>query len=361
MGFLRIKIHISLFIIIVGLFSCAKPLILVNFVSKDGNFNRITSGTAKSFYTGQTLGDSLKLVWNRKTHGSYANTFLRIYKDILFVPDLSGVITAFNYKTGKEIGEIKNKGEIPAAIIMHKITIIYFVNNFKESNGTLHYYNLANGGDYKVLINTGSKGELLGTKDYFYILANNGTLYKFAYQGNKIWQSKATGLTFCSPTINKNFLFFGNQKGELISINSTDGKVLYRKKISQGFEGGTTFYNGFIFAGDKKGIVYKISADEGKVIWKYNTGAKIKNFISIYNTQIFAGNLAGKLYSLNMDTGKINWISNLGGVINATPLLFNNYIVQPNLDKNTYLIDINNGKEKQIIKFDNKCRTTGVL
>lgn len=358
MGFLKNKFFISLFVITVALSGCAKPLILVNFVSNYGDFNRITSGGQKSFYIDRSLGDSLKLLWKEKTHGGYGNIFLKAYKDILFVPDLSGIITAFNFKTGKELGVIKNNGEIRATPILYKTTLIFFVNNLNENYGTLHFYNLTNAWDYKVKIPSGSESELLGTKKNIFVLAKNGILYKFNYQRKKLWQTNATGLTFCSPTFGGNHIFFGNQNGELISVDNNTGKIVYRHKIAEGFEGGTTYLNGSVFLGDQNGIVYRISADQGTVVWKLNTGSKINNFITYHNKQIFAGNLAGKLYSLNMDTGKINWTSNLGGVINATPLIFNNYILQPNLDKNTYLIDINNGKVKQTIKFDNKCRTT---
>ena len=357
MGFLKNKIFIYLFVLSVALSGCAKPLIFVNFVSNYGDFNRVTSGGVKAFYTDRTLGDSLKLIWNEKTHGGYANTFLRAYKDILFVPDLSGIITAFDFKTGKELGAIKNNGEIRAAPILYKTTLIFIVNNLNENYGTLHFYNLTNGWDYKVKIPFGSKGELLGTKENLFVLAKNGTLYKFNYQRRKLWQTNATGLTFCSPTLDANQIFFGNQKGELISVDSKTGKIWYRRKISAGFEGGITSFNGSLFIGDKNGIVYKVSTDEGRVVWKFDTGSKIKNFITFHNKQIFVGNLAGKLYSFNMDTGEVNWTSYIGGVINATPLIFNNYIVQPNLNKNTYIIDINNGKIKRTIKFDNKCRT----
>ncbi len=358
MGFLRkLKYVILLIVLSLLVASCGKPLMLKNKVFRNLNPYAFGRFSQRIFFVPKSIDDSLELSWTAETHGSYSNTSFIATDSVLYVGDLSGRITAFNKFTGKELGVIKNKGEIKVAPLVKGKTIVFISNELKESVFTIHFYDLRTGKE-SVKEFPGSCGnEMLAYKKYLYVLSDQGILYQFNFKGKMNWEVKSKVFTVSSPAGQQNSVWWGNTKGEIIGVDK-NGNVIYRRKHSSGFESGVSVRDIFLFLPTVNGTIVKFDLVKKEVVWRFDTKGKIKNFIVFNDKKVFAGNLNGTVYCLNINDGKLVWKTETGGVINATPLLFRNILVQPNLFKKVDLINTENGEIEKTIKFEKRVKSS---
>lgn len=339
--------------------SCSKPLMFKNKIFM--NFNAYSFGrfSQRIFFIPRTLNDSLELSWSAETHGSYSNTSFIASDSVLYVGDLSGRITAFNLFNGKEIGVIKNKGEIKIAPVVKGKTIIFVLNELKEGIFTIHFYDLRTGKETVKEFPGSCGNEMLVYNKKLYVLTDNGVLHQFGFDGKKNWEVNTNIFTACSPAGQQNAIWWGNGEGEIIGVNKK-GEIIYRAKHASGFEGGISVRDVYLFASTENGTVIKFDLVKKQIAWRFETNGKIKNFIVFNDKKLFAGNLNGTVYCLNINDGKPVWKTETGGLINSTPLLFRNLLVQPDLFKKVDLITVDDGKIVKTIKFENRVKTSPV-
>ncbi len=344
-----------LLISIITLFSCTKPIILNQTMVKKPNIKMYGSVPERNFYVNKNLSDSLKLIGELTTKGSYSNTSPVIYDNYMFVSDLSGRVTAFDISKMKEIGRESYKGETPVAPVLYRTRLFFLVNQYKEVYSTLYYYDyFTNKYISQVEIPGGVSNELLFDDEDIYLLNEFGTLFKINLIGKIEWEYETNILTYCDPAMSGDLIVWGNQKGEVICFDKIKEEIIYRKKISKGFESGVTIYDDKVLIGDIEGVLYVLDLQSGGVLWRQNTFYKIKSTAVTDGRSVFIGNLNGDVFSIDLGNGEINWAKNYGGVINTTPLLFNNILLQPNLKKKILFIDTNSGEVLKIISTERR-------
>ncbi len=356
MGFLR-RILIILTVLALSLFSCSKPLILQKYRFKKSGAVFFGKTPHRNFYVPETISDNPDSLWEAETHGSYSNSSFIVYDSLLYAPDLSGRIYAFRKTNGKEIGVIKNKGEIAVAPVLKNKKIVFVLNELKERIFTVHFYSLNNGKEVVSEFNGSCRNELLVLNDKIFLLSDNGVLYKFDFNGKKIWEIKTKTESVSSPVGWNKQILWGNLKGEIVSV-SEKGKITFRKKISEGFEGGVVIVNNNLIIPTVDGTLINYDLENKRIAWKFETGSGIKNFPVHNNKDIFTGTLNGKVFSVNLKTGKENWRISTGGLINTTPLLFKNVLVQPNLFKRVDFINVQNGKVIHTINLEGRAKSS---
>ncbi len=351
------KILFILLVSFLGLISCSKPLVLEKYRFIKSGIKMFGDTPERNFYIKENISDSLELLWNSDTHGSYSNTKFITYDSLLYVPDLSGRIYAFYKNSGKEIGVIKNKGEIAIAPVVRNKIMVFVLNELKEQKFSVHFYSLNSGIENKLEFPGSCKNEMLVINEDIYLLNDAGTLYKFNFNGKKIWEVKTEIPVLSSPVGWNGNVVWGNSIGEIISV-SINGKLQFRKKINSGFEGGAIIIQNNLIIPDVNRTLISYNVKDKKVNWELKNIGKIKNFPVHNNVSLFAGTLEGKLFSIDYKAGKINWQTDLNGLINATPLLFRNILVQPNLFKKIDLINIENGKVIKSIRLEGRAKST---
>ncbi|MFA3781867.1 PQQ-binding-like beta-propeller repeat protein [Melioribacteraceae bacterium 4301-Me] len=316
-----------------------------------GNYQR-------NFFVRENVDTVWTELWKVETEGSQRSSSLIFYDKYLIATDLSGKIYAFD-ENGKLIGISKYSGSIPSAPIVHNQTLIFVVNDLNKDYSTLIYYDVSIPKTIEKVIISGSvHNELIDVNNGVLVLTDQGTLYKFSYAGLKLSELKTNVQSFCTPAIFDNDFLFGNQNGEIISVNYINNKINYRVKISSGFESGVVIKNQKGFIGSSDGNLFCFDVKDGKILWEVNTGHKIKTLPVMNDSSLFIGNLNGDIFSIKQSNGKLNWKISVGGVIDVTPLLFSNYLLEPNQNKKLDVIDIKNGKVVKSIAYSDKIRTT---
>lgn len=360
----QILYYLPLFLLVSLLFlnGCKSTIHIPDVKTISSSYSMFGQEPSRKFYIPTTLGDSLKLRWKEDINGSFGATSVTAIDKYVFVPDLSGRVFAFNLETGKQLGYKKYKGAVfPAPVIQNNI-IIYSVSEINKTKSTLYFYDFQNGKETKsVEIEGNIKTELIKLEDGIVLVSESGTVYKYSYKGEVLWEYDSKSFVESSPVVSGTSIILGNVKGEVISLSGKSGALNYRKKTSKsGFEGGFAALGSKVFTGDNDGFLYCIDAATGNVTWKYNSGNKITVIPVTDGKFLYAGNLKGDVFKLDQNSGELAWRISTGGVINVTPLLFNDVLVQPDMNRKLFLIDVNSGKKVKTMEFETRVRLSPV-
>lgn len=316
----------------------------------------------RKFYYDAEIGDSLKLKWKNDTHGSQINTSPVTFDTYIIVPDLAGRIYFFDSNTGKKVSMLKEGGAIFNAPVLYRFRIFYTLNEYNENYSYFCTYNFTEGKKTaEVKINGQCRNELLKLEDGIILLADDGTIYRFDLVGKLEWQYTTNSAAVGTPASNGKILLFGNQKGELISFDLDAQKIIYRNKISSGFESGIAISENEAFIGDIEGNLFSVRIDDGTVKWKFNSGYKIKSIPVVSSNAVFIGNLNGDIFRIGRNKGNRIWKFASGGLINTAPVLFKDNLIQPDLNKKLYIIDALTGNVNETLKFDYRLMMTPIF
>ncbi len=357
MGFLK-KIFVILLLLFAG---CTRSIIIENaLVNRDGHL-QFGGAPERNFYYPVSLNDSLNLKWVSETSGSFNSTSVAVYDKYVFVPDLAGRVYCFNIETGKTIGVEKSKGAVNTAPIVYRTRLYFIVNEYKESNSILYYFDFMTGEYISENIIPGRvSNEIIKTDDGIFVLSDRGTIYKFNYIGMKEWEVQTRVLTISSPIMKDNFIYWGNSNGEIICFDAAKQEIKYRRKIAGTIEASIGIKNNIGFVGDNKGRLTAFKLVDGNELWSTNTSYKIVNIPVMNEETLFIGNLHGDIFAFDLLTGDKKWHTNTRGVINAAPLLFTNILLQPDLNKQLHFIDVDTGAIIKSMNYDSRIRTSPV-
>lgn len=350
---------LSLVILISG---CAKSLINLKLQDDPAAITMFGENPSRNFYVNQNISDSLKLIWENGTYGSYNNSSVVVYDSTVFVADLGGRIQCFDLNTGKFKGVLKSKGSVYSTPLLYKTKLVYALCDQKKNKTTLIYYDIKNGKEVDdIEIDGRVLTQMIKDKNDIILCTESGKVCKYSEFGKMIWTLETENRILCNPAIIDSNLIIGNIKGEILFINSSNGKLILRKKIGKSFLSGISIKDEFAFVGDNNGILYAINNQTGKIIWEFNTGARILMTPAYDADFVYVGNLDGQLFCLNQRDGNTIWKSNLGGILNSTPLITRNRIVINNLDRAFYIVDKANGSIKRKYDLDGRGKLSPVL
>ena len=324
---------------------CLPSVIKVQVFKNDKSYQMFGRTPSRDFYIPETISDSLKVKWKADVNGGLTNSSVTISNPYVFVNDLSGWITCLDIKTGKELGRLKNKGAVYSSPIIDNGLLIFAVvlNNAEHSD--LHFYDFREGKTKsKIKIEGKVLSEILKTGNKIIFNSEEGRVYCFNLQGDTLWSTNTMAPIHCSPALENGIIILGNDDGEVIALNSADGKIIYRKKVGHLFLGCTAISDSIAYLGSYDGNIYAVDIGNGKLKWKFDTGIRIISTPVFNDKNIFICNLGGTIFALKKSDGKEIWRTDAGGVINATPLLSKNILLVPNLEDELLFLNAATGR-----------------
>ncbi len=359
MGLLRKAIAYFFILIIFG--GCAPSVIKLESFKDESPLAQYGKTSNRNFYFDETITSSFKEKWEAEINGGFANSSVVIYDSAVFVNDLSGRIYSFSIKNGKTLGQLKYKGAISSTPIIHNTTLIFVVSEINENSSTLYYYDFNSGREIaSVEIKGRYLSEMLKLSDGIVLISETGQALKYDFFGKNIWRNSSKQYVHSSPASDGNFIVYGNDVGEITSLNSKDGSLIYRKKIGNTFSAGAVISNNMIFIGDDEGIFYSIDIKSGDVNWEIHTGSKIKMEAVTNGDEIIVANLKGYLFKLTRD-GKQIWKREINGLLNITPALTKNFLVLPDANKKIYFVSCDDGEIVDSIILDGRVKLNPVI
>lgn len=360
MGFLKAKFLISA-VMLIFFFGCARSIIKIAAKKDDNPFRMFGNIPSREFYVPVNVSDTLQLLWENSVNGSFTNSSVSVYDDLVFVNDLSGRVYCFRLEDGKQLGKIKYKGAVYSAPIPFNNLLIFPVALEKENLTELVYYNFSAGKELDVIELPGRVlTEMVAVEDGVIFNTEIGAAFKFDLHGNKIWETITKVPTRSSPSMKNNLYIFGNDNGEIIALDASTGDSVYVSTIGGSFFGGSTIVDNVIYIGNNNGKLFALNFDDGKVIWEFDSGARILMTPAVDDKNIIFGNLAGNLFSLNKSDGKVSWKTEFKGVLNTTPLLTENMIIVPEVFFAFHLVNKFDGKIVKDYYLDGRAKFSPV-
>ena len=214
MGFLR-KLFIYILIPLL-LFAGCSGVIKVPESDFNYSYKMLGMNGSRDFYYKQMITDSLKFCWSAETNGGLANTSVTVKNGAVFIGDLSGRVFSFDFKTGKEIGELKSKGAINSSIVLNDYRLFYSIEYPNAQNSSVVFYDFKNGDELKnVKLQGKITPELISDEEKIVAATREGGLYVMDFSGNQKWFYNLNCKIISSPV-----LF-----GDLVCIVSADGKL----------------------------------------------------------------------------------------------------------------------------------------
>ncbi|HVO75748.1 MAG TPA: PQQ-binding-like beta-propeller repeat protein [Ignavibacteriaceae bacterium] len=341
---------------------CSSSIIIVN-VSRDSDpyemYGRIPQ---RSFSVNDAVSDSISERWEAEINGGFPPSSVTIYDNFVFANDLSGRVFCFDINTGKTLGQLKLKGSVYTAPIAEQFRLIFALAQRETNKSILNYYNYTAGRIIREITIDGLiMTELIKLEDGIVFNAENGLAARYDFSGNLVWETKTKSFTHSSPAFENGFIFFGNDDGEIIALDGTNGSVKYRKKIAGPFFCGASVSDGTAYIGNDDGNLYALDLYTGNVIWKQQTGGRIEMVPAVDDHDVIIGNLKGDIFSLNKNKGSINWVKNLGGVFNTSPLVTKNKLIIPDLNEKIFIAEKKTGEVTNVYNFDGRVKLTPVF
>lgn len=173
---------------------------------------------------------------------------------------------------------------------------------------------------------------------YIYLLNINGYLFKInSTDGKIVWKKQIfndledtiVGTPAIAGIKNKNntvTLYAHNGSRELLAINGVDGTVIWEKKNELPFRGGITSYKNYLFVSDFDGNFLSFNNRNGKLVWNVFLGSE---YNSVYTTarplvvknKVIVPGTGGTFFVIAINTGEVLWSENISSN-KQLPILF---------------------------------------
>ena len=173
---------------------------------------------------------------------------------------------------------------------------------------------------------------------YIYLLNINGYLFKInSTDGKIVWKKQIfndledtiVGTPAIAGIKNKNntvTLYAHNGSRELLAINGVDGTVIWEKKHELPFRGGITSYKNYLFVSDFDGNFLSFNNRNGKLVWNVFLGSE---YNSVYTTarplvvknKVIVPGTGGTFFVIAINTGEVLWSENISSN-KQLPILF---------------------------------------
>ena len=171
-----------------------------------------------------------------------------------------------------------------------------------------------------------------------YLINTKGYLFKInADDGKLIWKKQIfnnlentiIGTPAISGIKNKNnsvTLYAHNGSRELSAINGLDGSVIWQMKNDLPFRGGITSAKNYLLVSDFDGNLFSINSKNGEVLWNVFLGSE---YNSVYTTarplvvknKVIVPTTGGTFFVILLNTGEVLWSENISSN-QQLPMLF---------------------------------------
>ncbi|MGB5287752.1 MAG: PQQ-binding-like beta-propeller repeat protein [Ignavibacteriaceae bacterium] len=323
-------------------------------------FGKIPS---REFYLPVNISDSLNLKWESDMYGSFPNSSVSIYDDLVFINDLAGRVFCYRFEDGKQVGKLKySKGSIYSTPVPYRNSVIFPVADEKENLTELIIYDYHEGKELNAIEILGRVlTQIISVEDDILFTTEIGSVYRYSSSGKKIWETHTWKPTRSSAAMTDNLFIFGNDDGEIIALDANTGDSVYVQKIGGPFHSGLTISNNVIYAGNEDGNLYALNALDSEIIWHFDTGSRIIMNPAVDEQNVYVGNLAGIFYSINKNIGDENWRISFRGVLNSTPLVTSNLIVLPDVLFSLHFVDKETGEVTKSIPLEGRAKLSPVI
>ena len=151
---------------------------------------------------------------------------------------------------------------------------------------------------------------------------------------------------YCSPAVEKDKVFVGDDLGCLTAYALKNGKELWSFASGKRIVGTPAVNEGIVVFGSADRSIYGLNAADGSLRWKVEAAEPVLGAVTIHEGLAYVGASDKTFRAIDIQTGKVVWsYDQVKGYIESKPLIADNKVIFGAWDNTLYALDKETGKE----------------
>lgn len=172
------------------------------------------------------------------------------------------------------------------------------------------------------------------------------TVNKEYPQVKEQWIVQTGAGIYCSPAVEKDKVFVGDDLGHLTAYALKSGKKLWSFQAGKRIVGTPAVSEGIVVFGSADRKIYGLNAKDGSLLWTVRAEEPVLGAVTIDNGIAYIGASDRTFRAIDIRTGKVNWAyTDVKGYIETKPLVTENKVIFGAWDNTLYALDKATGKE----------------
>lgn len=160
------------------------------------------------------------------------------------------------------------------------------------------------------------------------------------------WITKTGVGIYCSPAVEKDKVFIGDDMGYLTAYALKDGKALWRFQSGKRIVGTPAVSEGIVVFGSADCKIYGLNAQNGNLLWTVETSEPVLGAVTIDNGTAYIGASDHTFRAINTCNGEIKWtFTGVKGYIETKPLVTDSKVIFGAWDNTLYALNKADGRE----------------
>lgn len=160
------------------------------------------------------------------------------------------------------------------------------------------------------------------------------------------WITKTGVGIYCSPAVEKDKVFIGDDMGYLTAYALKDGKALWRFQSGKRIVGTPAVSEGIVVFGSAGCKIYGLNAQNGNLLWTVETSEPVLGAVTIDNGTAYIGASDHTFRAINTCNGEIKWtFTGVKGYIETKPLVTDSKVIFGAWDNTLYALNKADGRE----------------
>ena len=151
---------------------------------------------------------------------------------------------------------------------------------------------------------------------------------------------------YCSPAVEKDKVFVGDDLGRLTAYALKNGKKLWSFQSGKRIVGTPAVSEGIVVFGSAVCKIYGLDAQNGNLLWTVEAAEPVLGAVTIENSIAYIGASDHTFRAVNIRTGEVKWaFAGVRGYIETKPLVTDNKVIFGAWDNTLYALNKADGKE----------------
>ena len=160
------------------------------------------------------------------------------------------------------------------------------------------------------------------------------------------WITKTGVGIYCSPAVEKDKVFIGDDMGYLTAYALKDGKALWRFQSGKRIVGTPAVSEGIVVFGSADCKIYGLNAQNGNLLWTVETSEPVLGAVTIDNGTAYIGASDHTFRAINTCNGEIKWtFTGVKGYIETKPLVTDSKVIFGAWDNTLYALNKADGRK----------------
>lgn len=151
---------------------------------------------------------------------------------------------------------------------------------------------------------------------------------------------------YCSPAVEKDKVFVGDDLGRLTAYALKNGKKLWSFQSGKRIVGTPAVSEGIVVFGSADCKIYGLDAQNGNLLWTVEAAEPVLGAVTIENGIAYIGASDHTFRAVNIRTGEVKWaFAGVRGYIETKPLVTDNKVIFGAWDNTLYTLNKADGKK----------------